>query len=316
MSNQEQHPLLLLVDDSPAIHRLLAFKLRNEAIELISAYDGSEGLESAQRQMPSLVLLDLNMPGMHGLEVLKALKSDESTHDIPVIVLSGSAQSKEKVQAFELGAMDFVTKPFDLPELRARIGSAIRLHRLMVMLGQRAQIDGLTGLWNRKYFDERLESEVNESLRGEDKPVSLAMCDLDHFKKLNDGFGHPAGDAVLESFAKILSSTVRSYDIACRYGGEEFALIFPGTEAHEAAGVCERIRKAIEEHRWSAYPDIRATASFGLASIPLPDVAGPTGWLEAADQALYSAKTNGRNRIHAHDGSGNFGELPELKLAG
>ena len=299
MNQTEQQPVLLLIDDAPSIHRLLAFRLKNEGIEFLAAFSGVEGIELACSNRPALVLLDLNMPGMNGFEVLVALKNDPRTIEIPVIVLSGSGESADKVRAFELGAMDFVTKPFDVHELRARIQSAIRISRLMSMLEKRAQIDGLTGLWNRAHFNDRLPRDLSNAARTS-SPVSLVICDLDHFKKVNDTFGHPAGDAVLQGFAKILTAETRSYDVACRFGGEEFAIILPDTNSDQAELVCERIRAAIEARRWPNYPDIRATSSFGLACL------GPLGgsaeeWVAAADKALYVAKKSGRNRVVRFD---------------
>lgn len=299
MTNQDQAPLLLLIDDSPAIHRLMAFKLKNEGVEFLTAFSGEEGIVLAQSQLPALILLDLNMPGLDGFEVLRALKNDPRTIEIPIIVVTGSTDSSEKVRAFENGAMDVVTKPFDVHELRARIHSAIRIHRLMKMLEQRAQIDGLTGLWNRKYFNERLASEIDISNR-KGTPLSLVICDLDHFKKINDTMGHPAGDAVLQGFAGILTKEIRSYDIACRYGGEEFAIILPDTAHAEAHTVAERIRTELLAKRWPNYPDIRVSASFGLADKPSADMTGIEGWIAAADRALYFSKQNGRNRITRH----------------
>lgn len=289
-------PVLLLIDDSPSIHRLLGFKLKKEGLEFVTAFSGPEGLEMARRSPPSLILLDLNMPDVDGFKVLRELKNDPVTIQIPVIVLSGSTEAAEKVRAFDLGAMDYVCKPFDVHELRARINSALRIHRLMEMLARRAQIDGLTGLWNRSYFDDRLAAELANCARTKSQ-LALALCDLDDFKKLNDRFGHPAGDSVLEGFADVLSSTLRSYDIACRYGGEEFAIILPDSNLEQAQAVCERVRVALEEKRWPNYPDVRVTASFGLTTGGLNGVNEPSAWLEAADQALYQSKSGGRNRI-------------------
>ncbi|MCA9311216.1 MAG: diguanylate cyclase [Phycisphaerales bacterium] len=299
MSHQERKPVLLLIDDQPAIHRLLAVKLRNEELEFLTAFCGEEGLELAREQQPSLILLDLNMPETTGFEVLKSLKGNTETMEIPVIIVSGSADSADKVRAFELGAMDYVCKPFDVPELRARIQSAIKLHRLMKMLEQRAQIDGLTGLWNRAYFDKRLGIELNTHRRS-NRPLALVLCDLDHFKKLNDNFGHPAGDAVLQGFASILNRELRSSDVACRYGGEEFALILPDTSCEDAVRACDRIRLAIEAKRWKSYPEMAATASFGVAHSGNATLQTGAAWIEAADGSLYDAKGSGRNRVHVH----------------
>lgn len=289
-----------MIDDAPAIHRLLAFKLKHEGIEILAAFDGAEGLGLAISTRPSLVLLDLAMPGMDGYAVLRALKDDPRTMDIPVIIVSGSTRPEDKVKAFELGAMDFVTKPFDIHELRARINSAIKLHNLRQMLEKRAQIDGLTGLWNRVYFNDRLTSELDSAARNK-SAVSLIMCDLDHFKKINDTFGHPAGDAVLIGYSKLLTTEMRSYDVACRYGGEEFAVILPDASREQALRICERLRTLIEAKRWPNYPEIRITSSFGVTTRPAAGLEGPPGWIEAADRALYAAKTSGRNRVVVYD---------------
>ncbi|GAB4544560.1 MAG: diguanylate cyclase [Phycisphaerales bacterium] len=306
-------PTLLLVDDSPAIHRLLAIKLKNEGIDFVAAYSGPEAIEIARDIQPALVLLDVNMPDMDGYEVLHTLQADPVTHDIPVIMLSGEDDSQAKVRCFELGAMDYVTKPFQVAELRARITSALRITKLISLLEQRASIDALTGLGNRAYFNKRLDEEINKSSRSKE-PLTLVMCDLDHFKKLNDGYGHPAGDAVLETYASILRDQLRTYDIPCRYGGEEFAIILPGTATPESANICERIRVAIEAQTWPKYDGMKATSSFGLTSIPADDTNSAAAWIEAADQALYSAKTGGRNRVHVYTKTGAI--APAFKMAG
>ncbi len=301
---KDESPIVLLIDDSPMIHRLLTFKLKNEGLEFLSAFSGEEGLELAQENQPSLILVDLDMPGIKGHDVIRALKSDPKTMQIPTLVISGSTESSDKVLAFELGAIDFITKPIDLPELRARIGSALRLHRLMEMLEQRAQIDGLTGLKNRAYFDERIRASFN-SLSRNKQTASLVMCDLDHFKILNDTYGHPAGDSVIVGFSAIALRTLRSCDVACRYGGEEFALILPDTDAHGAKIVCDRIRCRLEANAWPANPGITATASFGIANIPANETASVEEWIESADKALYQAKHAGRNRAVV------FGDEPD-----
>ncbi len=200
------------------------------------------------------------------------------------------------VVGLELGAVDYVVKPFDFTELKARIRAALRTQRLMEMLAQRAHIDGLTGLWNRAHFNRRLQEQIAAARRTGGR-MALALCDLDNFKSVNDTFGHPAGDSVLQRFGTLLAEMVRESDIACRFGGEEFVVILPGATAEQAASVMERIRAGIAAMRWKRHPERSITASFGIACA---DAA--TGWsaercLTEADQALYLAKSNGRNRI-------------------
>ena len=286
---------ILVIDDAEDIQRLLRKKLTDEGYEVRAAYDGHEGIQLAKICTPNLILLDLSMPDVDGFEVLRELKDDEATMHAPVILLSGSSETQDVIMGLELGAVDFVRKPFDFAELRARVRSAIRIHKLLGLLAQRAQIDGLTGLWNRAYFDSRLENEISEASRS-GAPLALAMCDIDRFKEINDEYGHPAGDAVLEGFARLLLSELRKHDVACRYGGEEFAVIFSNTHESEAAVVLERIRTRLETQIWPNHPERRVTASFGLAAAD-PTALDVQSLVAAADGALYRAKANGRNRL-------------------
>lgn len=290
------NPIVLVIDDSTDVHRLLRARLRDEALELVQAASGAEGLRIAAEQHPTLILLDLDMPGMDGFEVLRALKERPETQDIPVIVLSGLQGSQDKVTAFDLGAVDYVTKPFDLTELRVRVRSALKMHRLLRLLAERAQVDGMTGLWNRAHFDKRWADEVAGAAR-HGRPLSLAMFDADHFKSVNDTFGHPAGDVVLQDIAKLILGSCRQTDIACRYGGEEFALIMPDTPPEDGLAVCERIREAVAATVWPRHPDRGVTLSAGLAGTRNPETLSPAEWVDAADRGLYQAKKSGRNRV-------------------
>lgn len=256
-----------------------------------------------------MILLDLDMPDMDGFEVLRHLKNDQATLDIPVIVLSGLQSAQDKVMAFDLGAVDYITKPFNLTELRVRVRSALKLHRLVQMLAQCAQIDGLTGLWNRAYFDRRWAEELAAALRRK-RPLSLAMIDADHFKTINDTFGHLTGDAVLQGIAKTIQRECRQEDVPCRYGGEEFALIMPDTGPADAQRVCERIRDSLASMVWSRHPERPVTVSIGVAGADAVTDADAAKWLELADRNLYTAKREGRNRVVAS------GFDPRLRLAG
>ncbi|MEQ8875635.1 MAG: diguanylate cyclase [Phycisphaerales bacterium] len=289
-------PIVLIVDDSPLVHRLLKARLRDETIELRHAHSGAEALELVCTEDVATVLLDLSMPSMDGFEVLRALAAKDETVHVPVIVLSGQQDSQDKVMAFGLGAIDYITKPFDLAELRARMRSSLRIHRLVRMLSERAQLDGLTALWNRSHFDERLAQLVSSAERS-NRPLSLALLDLDHFKSINDNYGHPAGDAALQGAAEILSSSARSSDVPCRYGGKEFAIILPETTAEQARTLCERIRESIADRHWPAHPDRKITVSIGIAGSEGSTGLPPDQWVAHADATLYKAKEAGRDRV-------------------
>ncbi len=304
----EVKPTVLVIDDSADVHRLLRARLRHEEIELLAAEGGRKGIEAAKTIKPAMILLDLDMPDMDGFEVLRHLKNDPATLDTPVIVLSGLQSAQDKVMAFDLGAVDYITKPFNLTELRVRVRSALKMHRLVQMLAQCAQLDGLTGLWNRAYFDKRWSDEIAAAQR-HGRAVSLAMLDVDHFKSINDTYGHPAGDSVLQGLSKVLQRECRQEDIACRYGGEEFALIMPDTAPAAGAQVCERIRIALAEGNWPRHPERGVTVSIGLTGSARPIDIAPALWVEAADKNLYTAKKTGRNRLVFTDVD------PKLRLA-
>ncbi|MCC5824340.1 MAG: diguanylate cyclase [Phycisphaerales bacterium] len=302
----DQDPLVLVVDDCEFVHRLLHARLRSESIRIESLLHGTEAVEHAIRSVPALILLDLNMPEMDGFEILRRLKDEPKTIHIPVIVLSGQDSAEDKVTAFDLGAVDFISKPFDMTELRARIRVALRMQALLQMLAQRAQIDGLTGLCNRASFDARWQQEHERASRS-GSSLSLAMFDLDEFKSINDTYGHPAGDAVLVGLAQLINKTVRVSDVACRYGGEEFAIIFPETSPSEANAICERLRVACEQIIWPKHPGRAVTLSIGIAGTNCAQGLPGAQWIETADRNLYAAKRAGRNRIVMTDlGTGNL----------
>ncbi|MHC4793018.1 MAG: diguanylate cyclase [Planctomycetia bacterium] len=300
--DEPKRPRVLAIDDSDLVHRLLRARLRHERIDLHSVHNATDGIRVARNLQPEVILLDIDLEDLDGFEVLARLKADPLTRDIAVIFVSASNETMDRVRGLDLGAVDFVGKPFDVGELKARVRSALRMQRLVRMLAQRAQLDGLTGLWNRAYLDDRLAAEVETSVRY-DKPLSLVLCDLDRFKSLNDAHGHPFGDEVLERAATVLASG-RSPDVACRYGGEEFALIAPGTDLAETMEVAERHRVRISEIDWPDRPGIRISASFGVADLGcIEGDPTPEKLIAAADRALYRAKETGRDRVVGADQS-------------
>ncbi|HEY4117046.1 MAG TPA: response regulator, partial [Byssovorax sp.] len=191
-------PKLLVIDDSHDIHSLLEVRLRPEGLRVHHAHDGEQGVKMTEALLPDVILLDVEMPEVSGFDVCRRLKADPRTSGIPIIFLTGASDVDTKVHGFDLGAVDYVTKPFEPAELRARVRAALRTKRYQDLLETRASIDGLTGLSTRRCFDERLAAEV-QLANVERRSLSLVMLDVDHFKSLNDTYGHPFGDRVLQS---------------------------------------------------------------------------------------------------------------------
>ncbi|HMB96177.1 MAG TPA: diguanylate cyclase [Tepidisphaeraceae bacterium] len=285
---------LLVADNIKMIHALVRAHLADEPVEIYSATDGDEALEMARRLMPDVLLLDVEMPDPDGWEVCRILKEDPQTSGISIIFLSADADAAQKIRGLELGAVDYVTKPWDPAELKARVRSALRTKELIDLLSEQAMIDGLTGLRNRSYFDQRLVSETSGALRHK-TPLSCVMADVDHFKQFNDRYGHAIGDDVLRQTCRILNDAARLSDIVCRYGGEEIVALLPLTSLDQAVVYAERARSELESfslaHRSG---ELKITASFGVAEL---SHTGGENLLIAADQALYEAKRAGRNRV-------------------
>jgi diguanylate cyclase (GGDEF)-like protein len=285
---------VLAIDDSEAIHALLRARLVSEPIELYHAAGGEEGLRCAAELLPDLILLDVDMPAPDGFEVCRRLKSQSRTQSILIVFLSGATSTEEKIKGLELGATDYITKPFDAAELRARVRVSLRTKYLLDLLARKAMIDGLTGLWNRTYFETRLSSELSLARRA-GQPLACAMIDLDHFKQINDRFGHPFGDEVLRLIGQLLGETCRSEDVVCRYGGEEFVILAPNTVASAAVELAERVRGAVESFPFTFRgKPVKVTCSAGVADL---QKSPPPSILEQADAALYQAKHGGRNRV-------------------
>jgi two-component system, cell cycle response regulator len=285
---------LLLIDDCESVHALLKVRLRREDVEVHTASGGEEGIALAKSLRPDLILLDVDMPGLDGYEVCRRLKQDPETMQLPVIFLSGQTTTDQKIRGLELGATDYIAKPFEPAELQARVRAALRTKYLIDLLAQRAQIDGLTGSWNRQYLDARLASELS-LCRRTSRPLSCLMLDIDRFKHINDTYGHPFGDVVIRAVAQAVTAAVRTEDVVCRYGGEEFAILLPNTTASAALALGERLRQAVAGLVLRCdHDDVTVTCSVGVANLvaePAPSI------LELADRALYEAKRGGRNRV-------------------
>jgi two-component system, cell cycle response regulator len=291
---------ILAIDDSPEIHQLLKVRLKNLDVELAHANCGFDGFEQAIASNPDLILLDVMMPDASGFDICRKLKATTETRNIPVIFLTGASDVDQKVLGFDVGAVDYIQKPFDSAELNARVRAALRTKRFQDMLAQRAMIDGLTGLWNRAHFDQRMHEEVAAAARY-DRPMSLIMMDVDKFKNLNDNHGHPFGDEVLQAVGDVLQDSARTSDWPCRYGGEEFGLILRETDLEGAVIMAERVREEIESLQLRNKAQlVPVTASFGVVSSTLcmnPCDLSSRWMIESADRALYASKEGGRNRV-------------------
>jgi len=310
-----QKKKILVVDDHEDNVEVLRARLESRGYEVEGAMNGQEALDAVSRWCPDLVLLDVMMPDMDGLEVVKRLKANPALPFIPVIMQTALDSTERMVAGLEAGADDYVTKPINFAELEARVRSLLRIKKLQQDLGEREKelsemndrllrislTDGLTGVDNRRALEQRLHEMFEHSLRLHE-PVSVVMCDIDHFKMVNDTYGHAAGDEVLKQFAGILKDEAREIDRVGRYGGEEFLLLLPGTVLDAAVTFSERLRQRVDAHTFSYEGGtLKRTVSFGVASWPHPKITGREGMLKAADDALYVAKETGRNRVVRFD---------------
>jgi len=290
---------VLIIDDDPDALEVAKSRLAKEGLDILCIDGGVRGLEAARRETPDLILLDVDMPEMSGFDVCRALKSDRELCMIPVLFLSGSCTGESKVQGLDLGAVDYVTKPFDAFELRARVRAALRTKRLQDLLFEHAHIDPLTGLPNRRALMERLYREWSRIDRHGGQ-LSFVMADIDHFKLVNDRHGHGAGDRLLQEVAGAIAGQCREVDLPARIGGEEFAIIVPDETAGGAVRLAERCRAEIEKSCVVVNDEVvRATASFGVADAD--GLTSPELLMKLADEALYRAKESGRNRVETNN---------------
>ena len=326
--------VILVADDEPVNLALIKRRLEWEDYQIETAEDGGQAVEAAKRLLPDLVILDVMMPVLDGLQACRLLKEDPSTRDIPVIFLSALDDTDTKVSGLSLGANDYISKPFRVEELLARVAVAIRLKRERDRLRQSAEdlrrraeaasemsvTDALTGLLNRYGLQRALQRELTEA-RQLKRPLSCLLIDIDYFKQVNDTFGHAAGDTALMQVARLLLDNIRRpaevrdeereserravaltvrADVVCRYGGEEFLVLAPETRLEGALALAEKIRHATAQRFFGdgerAFP---LTLSVGVAE--LSGVESGNDMIARADEALYHAKQRGRNRVEAAD---------------
>lgn len=307
---------LVLVADDEAWHRMMIEKrLRLEGFTTVGAPSGKRALELMHERQPDAVLLDMMMPGMTGLDVLRLKSQEADILAIPVIVVSGRGDPSSRLEGLSLGAVDYLNKePLQEEEMLAKVKNHVRAHqhhrqivrqaleleehrrelqRQNKEIARLASIDPLTGLGNRRLFDQRWQAEIRLSER-HGQPLSVAVIDIDHFKSVNDTFGHKKGDDILVEVAKLIQAGLREEDTAARVGGEEFQIIFTQQGSEGARNACERLRQMVEEK--VELPDGRhCTISIGLAGSDR--VTELEHLVEQADQALYRAKQGGRNQV-------------------
>lgn len=313
---------ILIIDDSETSQLLLTTILGNAGYSnIVSAYSYEEAHQildncRSREECTDLVLMDINMPGVDGIQATRLLKADSSTEDIPIIVVTGVEDEMRLQAAFSAGANDYIQKPVSRVELQARVRSALKLREEMQMRQARereledlnaellriSSLDGLTGVGNRRWFDQRFEEEWKRARR-EQAPLSLLLIDIDDFKRFNDSRGHLEGDNCLRKVAEILQRSVRRpADFVARYGGEEFVVVLPDTDASGArdmAGmISERLKGECIEHPDSPTSE-HVTVSIGVATATPDGSAEGETLIQAADGALYQAKANGRNRIES-----------------
>jgi len=292
----ETKPTVLIVDDAPANIQLLAGLLK-DSYQLKVATGGLRCIELAQADpQPDLILLDVQMPDMDGYQVCQHLKGQESTQQIPVIFVTAKDQVADEELGLNLGAVDYITKPYSPAIVEARIATHITLKQQSDALRHLAMHDQLTGLYNRHFLIDVARKKISQSQRHK-QALCLMMIDIDHFKAVNDEHGHSVGDAVLREIASIFMRQSRSEDIVARFGGEEFVILLDSCDLVTGGHKAEKLRACLQS---SGVQGLEVTASFGLAQLN-PDDEGFRNLLARADEALYKAKSEGRNRVELVD---------------
>ena len=314
---------VLVVDDNEAFVKLLAVRLKDLSVELIAARGGLTGLYTAQQELPDLILLDVAMPDMDGYEVCRRLKKEPRTRAIPVIFLSGRCEDEDKVRGFEAGGTDYVIKPFNAAELRARVSSALKTKALVEMLEFQARTDSLTDLANREWFCSSLARCVRRARTFGDYMFAILFLDLDHFKVINDSLGHAAGDQLLVTVAKRLQRCVRRIgrassrsegDLVGRMGGDEFAILLDEIhDPEDAHQVAERVREELAKPYILGGMEVSVAVSVGIR-LGDAECPGADELLRDSDTAMYCAKAAGRSRYTVFDQAMHDAAMRRLQL--
>jgi two-component system, cell cycle response regulator len=302
--NSSAPPTVLVADDDTLSREFVAALLQRNGMKVEFVTDGPQAVARARSLDLDLVLLDIMMPGLDGLDCCRLIKGITQDSFLPVMLVTARSDADSRVTGLRIGADDYVSKPFDERELLARVNNLVRLKRMhddiaqaRARLEQLAVQDELTGLYNYRYLHNRLGEEFKRAERYRE-PLACVMLDIDHFKRINDRFGHDAGDSALREVAARLRKAVREIDVVTRYGGEEFLLVLPSTNFSGALAVADRVWRAIgtEPFLLPGEPE-RISVSAGVAVFPSRDIKSKDQLLKAADRALYQAKGDGRDRI-------------------
>ncbi len=316
----QEKPSILIVDDVPKNLQVLINILKEEDYRVAVASSGPQAITMVKENKPDLILLDIIMPDMDGYDVCRELKASPDSKDIPIIFLTAKAETENVVDAFREGAVDYVTKPFNSIELLSRVKTHIavkqsrdtimrmneklkeeveerirvaeELEKKNAVLDRMAVTDGLTRLYNHRHIIERLTHEIAEATRYKFE-LSIIMLDIDHFKRINDNFGHQVGDEVLVKVSEAITDLLRQVDLVGRYGGEEFLVIIPHTDREGSIITAERIRQEVEAIKFDNN-DIKVTISGGVCTLDKEDC---SELIMKADNLMYKSKQKGRNRI-------------------
>lgn len=288
---------ILVVDDSKFNVKVITDILEVEGYEIHSTNNGLEVVDMAYKLSPEVILLDIVMPDIDGFEVCKLLKSQFEIKDIPIIMITSKSDSSDVKKALELGAFDYIRKPLDNIEVVARIQSALRFKHHQDKLKEMAMKDGLTGLYNHALLIDLFQKEYTKQKRSKGN-ISFVMMDIDHFKRVNDTYGHLSGDLVLKNISEVITKSLRSCDVAGRYGGEEFSVILTDMNREVVLQLCERVRQSIESHEFNIGREcIKITVSIGVYYKSPEDYITTSEMIKKADEALYRVKESGRNKV-------------------